>query len=199
MLPVMRIPRVRFRLRSAMVAVAGMAILAATFVAWTRVLRSEWGEQLDSEMTWTQSPVGEFFTEYQINEKAGCILKVSEFLAADGEGRYYGHRWWLGRGGELRDYRTFRTGSGSGGGGAQNHLTAAELAQVQLLISNLPSPNAPASQVDLLLVASLSNGSWVTRVYDKAALPPAVQDLVRVFQQPEAISRQRRPFSTPER
>jgi hypothetical protein len=182
-----------------MVAVAAVAVLAAAVVAWTQVDRTEWRQQLDSELTWIQSPVGEFLTEYHINERAGSILKVSEFLAADGEGRYYGHRWWLGRGGELRDYRTFRTGSGSGGGGAQNHLTAAELARVQQLISNLPPPNMPRSQVDLLLVASLSNGSWVTRVYDKAALPPEVQDLVRVLQQPEAISRQRRLFSTPER
>jgi len=56
-------------------------------------------------------------------------------------------------------------------------LTAAELAQVQQIISKLPPSNRPYSQGDLLLVASLSEGSWVTKVYDKAALPPAVQDL----------------------
>jgi hypothetical protein len=196
---VMRIALVRFKLRSAMVVVATVAILAAAVVAWTRVDRSEWRQQLDSEVTWTQSPVGEFFVEHQIDENVSTILKVSEFLAADGEGRYYGHRWWIGRGGELRDYRTFRTGSGSHGAGAQNHLTVAELAHVQQLISDLPPPNVPPSQVDLLLVASSSNGYWVTRVYDKAALPPAVRGLVRVLQQPEAITSRSRPFSAPER
>ena len=182
-----------------MVAVATAAVLAAAVVAWTRVDRSEWREQLNSELTWVQSPVGEFFMEHLIDEKASCILKVSEFRAADVEWRYYRHRWWIGGNGELRDYRTFRTGSGSHGAGAQNHLTAAELAQVQQLISKLPPPNMPSSQVDLLLVASLSNGSWVTRVYDKAALPPAVQGLVRVLQQPKAVIRRSRLFSTPER
>jgi hypothetical protein len=61
-------------------------------------------------------------------------------------------------------------------------LTAAELAQVQQLISKLPPATGTSSQGDLLLVASLSEGSWVTKVYDKAALPPTVQDLVRVLQ-----------------
>jgi hypothetical protein len=150
-------------------------------------------------MTWIQSPVGEFFAERQVDEEASCILKVSEFLAPDREGGYYGHRWWLGRGGELRDYRTFPTGSGSHGVGQQNYLTGAELAQVQQLISNLPPPNMPSSQVYLLLVACLSKGSWVTRVYGKAAPPPAVQDLVRVLQLPAAITRRSRLFSAPER
>ena len=131
--------------------------------------------------------------------KASSFLRVSELLAPDLEGYCYGHRWWLSRGGELRDWRTFRTGSGSGGAGTQHDLTAAELAHVQQLISNLPPPNMPSTKVDLLLVASLSNGSWVTRVYDKAKLPPAVQDLVRVLEQPEAITRRSRLFSTPDR
>ena len=61
-------------------------------------------------------------------------------------------------------------------------MTAAELAQVQQIISKLPPPTGTSSQGDLLLVASLSEVSWVTKVYDKAALPPEVQDLVRVLQ-----------------
>ena len=61
-------------------------------------------------------------------------------------------------------------------------MTAAELAQVQQIISKLPPLNGTSSQGDLLLVASLSEGSRVTKVYDKAALPPAIQDLVRVLQ-----------------
>jgi hypothetical protein len=179
---VVRIPRMRFRLRSGMIAVAAVAILSAAIVAWMRVDRSEWRQQLDSEMTWTQSPFDKSLVKNQPDEfKASSLLRVSKLLAPDLEGDCYVHRWWLSQGGELRDFRNFRTGSGSGAGEGQKYLTAAELARVQQLISNLPAPVTPSSQGEALLVASLSEGSWVTKVYDGAALPPTVQELLGVL------------------
>jgi hypothetical protein len=179
----MRLPRVRFTVRRMMVAVA---VLAAAFAAWMEVDRyqwSEWRQHLNTEMTWSRSPVDQFYVKHALEKyQTNSLLKVSELGAPDQEGYYYRHRWWLGPGGELREERTFRTGLGTGGAGGQNSLTAAELAQVQQIISKLPPPNGTSSQGDLLLVASLSESSWVTKVYDKAALPPAVQDLVRVLQ-----------------
>jgi hypothetical protein len=171
---------VRFTVRRMMVAVA---VLAPAFAAWMEVDRDEWRQHLNTEMTWIRSPVGEFYVKNDLEKySANSQLKVSELAAPDREGLYYRHRRWLGPGGELREERTFRNSLGTGGAGGQHYLTAAELAQVQQLIPKLPPPNATSSQGDLLLVASLSEGSWVTKVYDKAALPPAVQDLVRVLQ-----------------
>jgi hypothetical protein len=176
----MRLPHVRFTVRRMMVAVA---VLAAAFAAWMEVDRYQWRQHLNTEMTWSRSPVGQFYVKYDLEEyPANSLLKVSELGAPDREGYYYRHRWCLGRGGELREEGTFRTGLGTGGGGGQHYLTAAELAQVQQIISKLPPPTGTASQGDLLMSASLSEGSWVTKVYDNAALPPAVQDLVRVLQ-----------------
>jgi hypothetical protein len=178
----MRLPRVRFTVRRMMVAVG---VFAAAFAAWMEVDRyqwRQWREHLNTEMTWSRSPVGEFFVKHDLEKyAANSLLKVSELGAPDREGYYYQHRWWLGRGGELREESYGRNPLGWGGGGGQHYLTAAELAQVQELISKLPPPDGSSSRGDLLLVASLSEGSWVTKVYDKAALPPAVQDLVTVL------------------
>jgi hypothetical protein len=179
----MKLPRIRFTVRRMMVAVA---VLAAAFAAWMEVDRYQWRQwrrHRNTEMTWSRSPVGEFYVKYHLERyTADSLLKVSELGAPDREGYYYRQRWWLGRGGELQAEGTFRTVLGTGGGGGQNYLTAAELAQVQQIISKLPPPNGTSSRGDLLLVAFLSEGSWATRVYDKAALPPAVQDLVRVLE-----------------
>jgi hypothetical protein len=176
----MRLPRVRFTVRRMMVAVAD---LAAAFAVWMEVHPSEWRQHLNTEMTWIRSPVGQFYVKHDLEEyPANSLLKALELGAPDREGHYYRQRWWLGRGSELCEERTFRNGSGTGSGLGQNYLTAAELAQVQQIISKLPPSNATSSQGDLLLVASRSEGSWVTKVYDKAALPPAVHDLVRVLQ-----------------
>jgi hypothetical protein len=180
----MRLPRVRFSVRSMMVAVAVSAAAFAAFAAWMEVAPDERRQHLGTEMTWVRSPVGEFFVKHDLERyTVNSLLKVSDLGAPDGEGHYYMHRWWLGRGGELGTDRTFRTGTGTHSAGGQHYLTAAELAQVQQIISKLPPTNATSSQGDVLLVASPSEGSWVTKVYDKAALPPEVRDLVRVLQQ----------------
>ena len=182
----MRLPRLRFTVWRMMIAVAVFAAAFAALAPWMKMHRDrwrKWREHLNTEMTWVQSPVGEFYVKNSFEKySANSLLKVSELGAPDREGYYYRRRWCLGRGGELREEGTFRTSLGTGGGGGQNYLTAAELAQVQQIISKLPPPTGTSSQGDLLLVASLSEGSWVTKVYDKAALPPAVQDLVRVLQ-----------------
>jgi hypothetical protein len=113
---------------------------------------------------------------------ANSLLKVSAPGVPDRKGYYDRYRWWLGRGGELCVDHVTATGFGGKGGGGQHVLTAAELGQAQQIISTLPASNATSWQADLLLVAALSEGSWVTKVYDRAALPPEVQDLIRVLQ-----------------
>ena len=171
----MRLSRVRFTVRSMMIAVA---LLAAAFAAWMEFGQYRWRQHLNTEMTWSRSPAGLFLAKHDFERHAAnSLLKVSEVGAPDGDGYYSEHRWCLGRGGELLE----ETYGGTGGGAGQNYLTAEELAQVQRIISRLPPPNGPYSQGDLLLVSSLSEGSWVTKAYDKAALPPAVKDLVRVL------------------
>ncbi len=144
----------------------------------------QWRQHLNTEMTWIQSPVGEFNVKDHLETyMAASLLKVSEPGVPDREGYYDRQRGWLGRGGELlQDRVTVTRFGGQGAGGQHDLLTAAELAQVQQIISTLPPSNATSWQGDLLLVASLSEGSWVTKVYDKAALPPAVQDLITVLQ-----------------
>jgi hypothetical protein len=176
----MRLPRVRFTVRRMMVAVA---LLAAVFGRWLGVGRDQWRQHLNTEMTWSQSPVGEFYVKNGVDDfDANCLLKISELGAPDREGNYYRHRWWLGGGGELRKTVRFRNALGVGGVGGQNYLNAAELAQVQQIITKLPRSNRPYLQTDLILVSSFSGGFWVTKIYDKAALPAAVQDLVGVLQ-----------------
>jgi hypothetical protein len=186
----MRLPRVRFTVRMIMVAVA---VLAAAFALWMKVDGDQWRQwrqHLNAEMTWVQSPVDEFYAKPEDRDAedpfkkftANSLLKVSSPGVPDREGYYDRHRWWLGRGGELETDHVTITRLGGQGAGGQHILTAAELAQVQQIISALPPPTATSWQGDLLLVASLSEGSWVTKVYDKAALPPAIQDLVRVLQ-----------------
>ena len=183
----MKPPRVRFTVRMMMVAVA---VLAAAFALWMNVDGDQWRwwrQHLNTEMTWVHSPVDEFYAGRYAKDPlkkftAKCLLKVSSPGVPDREGYYDRHRWWLGRGGELEADHVTATRFGRKGGGGQNLLTATELAQVQQIISALPPPTATSWQGDQLLVASLSEGSWVTKVYDKAALPPAIQDLVRVLQ-----------------
>jgi hypothetical protein len=180
----MRLPRVRFTMRRMMAAVAVLAAAFAAIAPWMKVDRDEWRQRLNAEMTWVQSPVDEFYAKDAEDPfkkfTANSLLKVSSPGVPDREGYYDRHRWWLGRGGELEHCRVTVTGFGGKGGGGQNVLTAAELAQVQQIISALPPPTATSWQGDLLLVASLSEGSWITRAYDKAALPPAIQDLESV-------------------
>jgi hypothetical protein len=175
----MRLPRVRFTLRRMMVAVA---VLAAAFAAWMEVAHYQWREHLNTEMTWGRSPAGQFFVKYDLKQfTANSLLKVSELGGPDREGYYTQHRWHLGAGGELFEERYGHKAMGWGGAGGQHDLTTAELGQVQQIISKLPPSDGTLSHGDLLLVASLSEGSWVTRVYNKAALPPTVQDLVRIL------------------
>jgi hypothetical protein len=185
----MRLPRVRFTIRWVMLVVAIVAVLLTGGELITRSRTKhewrKWHQHLNAETTWVQSPMDEFYAkdaEVPFEKfTANSLLKVSAPGVPDREGYYDRHRWWLGRGGELEQDRVTVTRFGGKGGGGQNVLTAAELAQVQQIISALPPPTATSWQRDLLLVASLSEGSWVTKVYDKAALPPAVQDLVRVL------------------
>ena len=104
----MRLPRVRFTVRRMMVAVA---VLAAAFAVWMQVDRYQWRrwrQHLNTEMTWSRSPVGQFFVKYDLEEyPANSLLKVSELGTPDREGCYDQRRWWLGRGGELRRLRNF--------------------------------------------------------------------------------------------
>jgi hypothetical protein len=196
----MKLPRVRFTVRMTMVAVV---VLAAAFAAWMEVDRYQWRrwrQHLNTEMTWVQSPVDEFYAKDDAEDPfkkvtANSLLKISSPGVPDREGYYDRYRWWLGRRGELETDRVTATRFGGKGGGGQHILTAAQLAQVQQIISALPPPTATSWQGDLLLVATLSEGSWVTKVYDKAALPPAIQDLVRVLQPGSAAPplRPRRP------
>jgi hypothetical protein len=175
----MKLSRVRFTVRTMMVAVA---VLAAVFAAWMGVVRYQWHQHLNTEMTWSRAPASQFFVKYELEEfTANSLLKVSDLGGPDREGYYSQHRWRLGPGGELFEERSGRNALGWGGGGGQNYLTAAELAQAQQIISKLPPSNGSLWYGDPLLVASPSEGSWVTRVYDKATLPSAVQDLFGVL------------------
>jgi hypothetical protein len=188
---VMRLPHVRLTIRWVMLLVAIVAVLLTGGELITRSRAQhewrKWHQHLNAETTWVQSPMDEFYAGRYAKDPlkkftANCLLKVSSPGVPDREGYYDRHRWWLGRGGELEADHVTATRFGGKGGGGQNLLTATELAQVQQIISALPPPTATSWQGDLLLVASLSEGSWVTKVYDKAALPPAIQDLVRVLQ-----------------
>jgi hypothetical protein len=170
----MRLPRVRFTVRTMMVAVAILAAAFAAIPAWIEVVPYQWRRHLDIEMTWCQSPEGAFFAKCEFKfYTANSLLLVSDLGRADREGYYSIHRWRLGPRGELWESQ--------GSGGGQHYLTATELAQAQQMISKLPPSTGSFWHGDPLLVASLSEGSWVTRVYDKAALPPAVQDLAGVL------------------
>jgi hypothetical protein len=182
----MRLPRLRFTVRRMMIAVA---VFAAAFVAlapWMKVPWHhwrQWRELLNTEMTWIQSPVGEFYVKDSFEKySANSLLKVSEPGVPDREGYYDRERWWLGQGGVLGQDGVTRRRFGEKSGGREHRLTAAHLAWAQQIISTLPPSNATPWQGDVLLVASLSEGYWVTRVYNKSALPPEVQDLVTVLQ-----------------
>ncbi len=182
----MRLPRVRFTVRRMMVAVAVLAVasagLAMAFAGWTRVGPHHWRQHLDTEMTWSRSPVGRFFVKHELEEySANSLLKVSDLGAPDREGHFTGHRWCLGPGGQLLAETRSHYALGWGSGWGQHYLTAAKMAEVQQIILKLPLSNESYLQRDRLLVSSFKNGSWVTNIYDKAALPPAVQDLVSVL------------------
>jgi hypothetical protein len=162
-----------------MVAVAGLAV---AFAAWIGVDQYEWREHLNAEMTWCRSPADRFFVKYSLKEyTANCLPKVSELGAPDREGNHAQHRWRLSPGGELFEERYGHKAAGWGGGDGQNYPTAAELAQVQQNIPKLPPSSGSSSHGDLLLVASLSEGSRVTNVYGKSKLPPAVQNLMKIL------------------
>ncbi len=179
----MRLPRVSFTVRSMMIAVAVLAAAFAAFAAWMRVGQDEWRQHLNTEMKWSRSPVGEFFRKHGFEKfRANSLLKVSAPGAPDRRGYYSRRRSCLGQGGELYSDSRGRSYYGTGFAGGQHWLTAAELAQVGQIISKLPPPNGSYPQGDLLLVSCLSQGSWVTKAYDIAALPPAVKELVRVLQ-----------------
>jgi hypothetical protein len=159
-----------------------VAVLAAAFAAgkilWYR--SSKWHRHLSAEMTWSGSPAEQFYARPGLEEyTANSLLKVSDLGRPGYDGGYDRHRWWLAPVPELRSYGTFHHQFGAGGGGGQHRLTAAEWVQAQQIISKLPPSNSPYLEGDLLLVSFRSNGSWVTRGYDKAALPPAVQDLMK--------------------
>jgi hypothetical protein len=185
----MRLPHVRLTIRWVMLLVAIVAVLLTGGELITRSRTQhewrKWHQHLNAETTWVQSPMDEFYAKDPEDPfkmfTANSLLKVSAPGVPDRKGYYDRHRWWLGRGGELQQFRVTATRFGGKGGGGQHVLTAEELAQVQQIISALPPPTATSWQGDLLLVASLSEGSWVTKAYDKAALPPAVQDLIRVL------------------
>jgi hypothetical protein len=181
----MRMLRVQFTVRRMMIAVPVFAAAFAALAPWMEMHWDQWRkwrENLNTEMTWIQSPVGEFYVKNSFERySANTLLKVSEPGVPDRNWYYDRHRWWLGQGGVLGQDRVTVTRFGTKGGGGENRLTAAHLAWVQQIISTLPPSNATPWQGDLLLVASLKEGYWVTKVYDKSALPPAVQDLVRVL------------------
>jgi hypothetical protein len=185
----MRLPHVRLTIRWVMLLVAIVAVLLTGGELITRSRTQhewrKWHQDLNAETTWVQSPMDEFYAKDPEDPfkmfTANSLLRVSAPGVPDRKGYYDRHRWWLGPRGELQHFRVTATGFGGKGGGAQHVLTAEELAQVQQIISALPPPTATSWQGDLLLVASLSEGSWVTSAYDKAAFPPAVQDLIRVL------------------
>ncbi len=182
----MRLPRVRSAVRIPIVAVA---VLAAALAAWIECSEDPlWRWNLNGEMTWSRSPVGEFFPKDEVEiSQPNILLKVSDADAPDGGPRYnqlpsYRKlRWCLGRAGEL-SRREIVHGAYCGWRRSwQDGLSRAELAEVQRIISKLPPSNGPYHHGDLLLVSTLSEGSWVTKVYDKAAPPPAVRDLVTLL------------------
>ncbi len=179
----MRHPRVRFTVRRMMVAVAVLAAAFAAVAGWMKFDPSGWRHHLNEEMTWCRSPESAFHSKDIgiIWVHANSLLKVSEVGVRHPWGYYDQHRWCLGPGGELLDRRAGSKATGWGDPGGQHELTAAELAQVQQLLAVLPPSNGSHSQGELLLVSSLSEGSWVTKVYDKSALPSAVRDLVTVL------------------
>jgi hypothetical protein len=182
----MRLPRPRFTVWRMMIAVAVFAAAFAALAAWMKMHRDQWRkwrEHLNTEMTWIQSPVGEFYVKNSFEQySANSLLKVSDPGVPDREGYYDRRRWWLGQGGVLGQFRVTHSRFGGKSAGGENRLTAAELAQVEQILSTLPPSNAAPWQNDLLLVASFSEGNWVTKVYDKSAVPPAVQDLLRIIQ-----------------
>ena len=95
----MRLPRVQLTVRRMMVAVA---VLAAAFAAWTEVIRYPWRQHLNTEITWSRSPVGEFYVKSGLKTyTANSLMKVSEIGSADAQGYYTMRRWWLGPRGEL--------------------------------------------------------------------------------------------------
>ena len=62
----MRLPRVRFTVRRMMIAVAVFAAAFAALAPWMKVDRDQWRQwrqHLNTEMTWIQSPVGEFYVK----------------------------------------------------------------------------------------------------------------------------------------
>ena len=131
----MRVPRVRFTVRRLMVI---MAVFAAASAAWVEVDRYQWRRYLNTEMTWSRSPVYHFYQSLPDlgRTPATCLLKISELGVPDREGDHYQHRWSLSRGGEL-----FEEMSGpTGGAGGQHNLPAAG-AQVQQRIAKLPPPD----------------------------------------------------------
>lgn len=177
---VMRLPRVRFSVRSIMVAVAVLAV-ALVVAPQMKCGVDLWRRHLNDQMKWSRSPIGEFFMDGPPYHQATSLLKVSEIGAPDPKGFYCDRRWCLGRRGELTRCHLSKDFYAARRAGSSRRLTAAELAQVQEMISNLPPSNRAYSRGDLVLVSFLRKGSWFTRVYDKATLPSAVQDLVAVF------------------
>lgn len=188
----MRLPRVRFTVPRMMFAVAAVA---AAVAAWMESRQDpSWRWNLNVEMKWSQSPVGEFFPtdDVETYQPNGLLLKVSDVDAPQGGPKFPSYRkvrWCLSQAGELsrRDivkgaYCAYRRCS-------EGYLTRAELAEVQQTISKLPPSNGPYRRGALLLVSTLSDGSWVTKVYDKAALPPAVRDLVTLVHLKDSSTR----------
>jgi hypothetical protein len=74
----MRLPRVRFTVRRMMVAVA---VLAAAFAAWMEVDRYQWRQHLNTEMSWSRSPVGQFFVKYDLEEYPANSLRPPDLRA----------------------------------------------------------------------------------------------------------------------
>jgi hypothetical protein len=186
----MRLRLMRFTVRSMMIAVAVLAAVFAAFAAWMQVDQYEWRRHLNTELRWSGSPVGEFVLMDGERYRVNGILKVSAPGVSKQGGYYFRHRLCVDQGGEL--YRDTRCHSFYGTAIARGKwlLTAANLAEVEQIISKLPPANASYPQGDLILVSSLSDGSWVTRAYDIAALPPAVKELVRVLQLRLAMTHQ---------
>jgi hypothetical protein len=175
----MKLPRLRFTVWRMMIAVAVFAAAFAALAPWMEMYRDQWRkwrEYLNTEMTWIESPVGEFYVKNSFEKySANSLLKVSEPDFRDREGYYDRRRWWLGQGGVLGQDRVTVTPFGRKGAGGENRLTAAELAQVQQIIATLPPSNATPWQGDLLLVASFSEGSWVTKVYSSSVNSPCLK------------------------
>ena len=56
----MRLPGVQFTVRSMMIAVA----VFAAFAAWTQGGEYAWRQHLNTEITWSQSPEGQFLEKH---------------------------------------------------------------------------------------------------------------------------------------